>query len=56
MNAVDTNDNITNREQYIELVDTTTSTINMFTMTSHVPGHIPVDVNLTDDSGGGVAI
>ena len=26
----------------------------MFTTTSHVPGHITVDVNVTDDSGGGV--
>ena len=52
--AVDTNDNITTREGFTELVDTTTPTINLFTTTSHVPGHITVDVNLTDDSGGGV--
>jgi hypothetical protein len=53
MYAVDTNDNITTREEYVELVDTTTPTINLFTTTSHVPGHITVDVNVTDYSGGG---
>ena len=52
--GVDTNYNITNREEFVELVDTTTSTINMFTTTSHVSGHIAVDVNVTDDSGGGI--
>jgi hypothetical protein len=54
MYAVDTNDNITTREEYTELADTTTPTINQFTTTSHVPGHITVDVNVTDDSGAGV--
>jgi len=49
--GVDTNYNITAQEQYVELTDTTTPTINMFTTTSHVPGHIAVDVNITDDSG-----
>ena len=52
--AVDTNDNITTREEYVELVDTTTPTINLFTTTSHVAGQITVDVNITDDFGGGV--
>jgi hypothetical protein len=54
MYAVDTNDNITTREEYTQIVDVTVPTINLFTTTSHVPGHITVDVNVTDDSGGGV--
>jgi hypothetical protein len=54
MYAVDTNDDITTREEYTELVDTTIPTISLFTTTSHVPGHITVDVNVTDDSGGAV--
>ena len=54
MYAVDTNDNITIRKEYTEVVDMTAPTINVFTTTSHVPGHITGDVNLTDDSGGGV--
>ena len=32
----------------------TVPTINLFTTASHAPGHITVDVNVTDDSGGGV--
>ena len=54
MHAVDTNDNITTREEYTELLDTTTPTISLFTTTSYVFGHITVDVNVTDDSGGTV--
>ena len=50
MYAVDTNDNITIREENTEIVDMTAPNINLFTTTSHVPGHITVDVNLTDDS------
>ena len=36
------------------LFRSTAPTINIFTLTSHVPGHNTVDVNVTDDSGGGV--
>jgi len=54
MHAVDTNDNITTWEEYTEIVDMTAPTINLFTTTSHVPGHITLDVNVTDDSAGGV--
>ena len=54
MYAVDTNDNITTREEYTELADSTAPTINLITTTSNVQGHITVDVNLIDDSGGGV--
>ena len=32
----------------------TAPTINLFTTTSHVPGHITVDVTLSDDSEGGL--
>jgi len=52
MYAVDTNDNITTREEYVELVDTIAPTINLFTTTSHVPSHITADVNVTDVGGG----
>jgi len=54
MYAVDTNDNITIREEYTEVVDMAAPTINLFTTKSHVPGYITVDVNLTADSGGWV--
>ena len=54
MYAVDTNDNITTREEFTQLVDMAAPTINLLTTTSHVPGHITVDVNITDDSGGDV--
>ncbi len=52
MYAVDTNDNITTREEYVELVDTIAPTINLFTTTLHVPSHITIDVNVTDAGGG----
>ena len=54
MYAVDTNDNITSREEYTQIVDVTVPNINLLTTTSHVPGHITVNVDVTDDSGGGV--
>jgi hypothetical protein len=54
MYAVDTNDNITTRKEYGELVDMIALTINMFTTTAHVHGDITVDVNVIDDSGGAV--
>ena len=54
MSVVDTNDNITSREEYVELVDTTAPVINDFTITSPVAGQLKVYVNVTDDSGGAV--
>ena len=54
MYAVDTNDNIIIREEYTEIVDVSVPTINLFNTTSNVLGRITVDVNVIDDSGGGV--
>ena len=54
MFTVDTNDKITSREEYTEIVDTTAPVINDFTVTSPVSGQLKVDVNVTDDSGGAV--
>ena len=54
MYAVDTNDNITSREEYTEIVDMTAPEINDFTITSPVAGQLKVDVNVTDNSGGAV--
>jgi len=52
MYAVDTNDNITSREEYTEIVDVTAPVINELNVTSPVSGQLKVDVNVTDDSGG----
>ena len=54
MYGVDINYNITSREEYVELVDTTAPVINYFTITSQVTGQLKVDVNFTDNSGGAV--
>ncbi len=50
----DTNGNMTSREESVSIFDVNTPVTNLFTMTSHVPGHITGDVNVTDDSGGDV--
>ena len=52
--AVDTNENITLREEYIEIFDMAAPGINDFTITSPVTGQLKVDVNFTDNSGGAV--
>ena len=54
MSALDTKDNITSHDECVDTVDTIVPTINLFTTTSHVHGHISVDDNVADDSGGGV--
>ena len=54
MYAVDTNDNIATREEYNEVVDITAPVINTFIATSRVAGHLKVDANVTDKSGGDV--
>ena len=52
--GVDTNDNITSREEYVELVDMIAPVINEFIVTSPTSRQLKVDVNFTDDSGGAV--
>ncbi len=52
--VVNTSENVAPREEYVSIVDFTPPTINLFTTTSHTPGHITVDVNVTDNSGGGM--
>ena len=54
MYAVDTNDNITSREEYTNIVDMTAPVINSFQVYSPKTGHLIVDVNVSDDSGGSV--
>ena len=54
MYVVDTSENVTTREEYVSIVDFSPPTVNLFTTTSHTPGHITVDVNVTDNSGGDV--
>ena len=55
LTTVDTNGNMISREEYVQVVDMTASVINEFTTIYHVLGHIKVDVNVSDDSGGSVA-
>ena len=50
------NDNITSREEYVEVVDTTAPTINQFITYILVVGEITVGVDISDDSGRAVAI
>ncbi len=52
LHVVDTSENVSTREENVSIVDFTPPTINMFTTTSHTRGHITVDVNATDNSGG----
>jgi hypothetical protein len=54
MSAIDTNNNITSQEEYVDIVDTPAPVINIFTITSPVAGQLKLDVNVTDDSGGAV--
>ena len=56
MSAVDTNDNITSLEEYVEVVDTTAPIINQFITYSLVAGEITVGFDVSDDSGRAVAI
>jgi len=50
--AVDTNDNITSREDYTHIADMTAPAINQFQVYSSTSEHLKVDVNVSDDSGG----
>ena len=50
LTAVDTNDNMTSREEYLQIADVTGPAINEFQVYSPAPGHLKVDINVTDDS------
>jgi hypothetical protein len=54
LSVLDTSNNVTTREEYFSIFDVNPPAINMFTTTSYTPGHITVDVNVTDDSGADV--
>ncbi len=51
---VDTSENISTREEYVSIVDFTPPTVNLFTTTSHTRYTITVNIEITDDSGGGI--
>ena len=50
--SVDTNDNMTSREEYITIADVAAPVINEFQAYNPTPGHLKVDVNVSDESGG----
>ncbi len=52
--AVDTNDNMTSREEYLTIADVTTPAINQFQVYSPTSGQLKVDVNVSCDSDGSV--
>ena len=52
--AVDTNDNITSREEYTNIADITAPVINKFQVYNPTTAHLKVDVNVSDDSDGSV--
>ena len=54
LTTVDTNDNMTSREEYLTIADVTAPVINMFQVYNPASGHLKVDVNVSDDSGGNV--
>jgi hypothetical protein len=54
LTAIDTNDNMASREEYITIADVAAPVINQFQVYSPTTGHLKVDVNVTDDSGGDV--
>ena len=54
LTAVDTNDNITSREEYLTIADVTAPGINHLQVYSPTSGQLKVDVNVSDDSGGSV--
>ncbi len=54
MYVVDTSKNVTTREEYVSIVEFTPPVVSLFTKTSHTRYTIPVDVNITDNSGGGI--
>ena len=49
--AVDTNDNMTSREEYLTIADVTAPAINQFKVYNPTSGQLKVDVNVSDDSG-----
>ena len=53
--GVDTNDNITSREEYTQVADMIAPVINEFQVYIPTAGHLKVDVNVSDNSGGSVA-
>ena len=54
LTAIDTNDNMTSREEYLTIADVTAPVINSFQAYCLTAGHLVVYVNVTDDSGGSV--
>jgi hypothetical protein len=54
LTAVDANDNLSFREEYVTIADVTAPVINEFQVYSPTPGQLKVDVNVTDDTGGSV--
>jgi len=52
--AIDTNDKMASREEYITIADVTAPAINQFQVHSPTSDHLKVDVIVTSDSGGNV--
>ena len=52
LTTIDINDNMTSREEYITIADVAAPVINQFQVYSPTSGHLKVDVNVADDSGG----
>jgi hypothetical protein len=50
MYGVDTNDNITSREEYTQIADMTAPVITEFQLYSPTSRHLKMDVNVPDDS------
>ena len=54
LTAIDINDYMTSREEYITIADVTAPVINSSQVYSLISGRLIVHVNVTDDSGGSV--
>ena len=54
LTTLDTHDNMASREEYVQIVDMTAPVINQFQVYNPASGHLTVDVDVSDDSGGGV--
>ena len=52
--GVDTNDDITSREEYTHIADMAAPVINEFQVYNPTAGHLKVDVNVSDNSRGSV--
>jgi hypothetical protein len=51
LTAIDTNDNMTSREEYIAIADVIAPVTNEFQVYIPTAGHLKVDVNVPSDSG-----